>query len=842
MALFDTIRAGSSGDTDFQIQRSLRFNNNDSTNLRRTPSSDGNRTTMTISVWVKRGKFGEMLIFDARRDDDNRTRLQFDAGNRMQFFTRFQDNSHGLIIEGRQRDVSAWYHLVWAIDTTQSTSSNRVKMYINGEQQSFISESNNQPDQNEALFINKDEEHAIGVGLDSGGDEAHFDGYMAEFNLIDGQQLTPSSFAETDSVTGEYKPIEYIGSYGTNGFYLNFSDNSNTTAATLGKDSSGNGHNFTPNNFSVSAGQGNDSLEDTPTNNYPTVNPLNSREPDRISNGNLDIDYTDSDDNVASVATFAMSSGKYYFEVLLRAGSSSVLSSLIGIAPDSYQKLKQNNQSAWPGKDSDSGVGIDGSGAKYVDGNSSTYGSSFTTNDVVGVAVDADAAKVAFSKNGQFSDGNGNYNQGANVASGGQVSIDGTGPYFPVFADTSSSRNPQFSLNFGQRAFSHSIPSGYQKLNSQNLPEPTVPRGDEYFDVLLWSGTNLATTRDITGLQFSPDWVWIKARNKYIYGGGLEYHHLVWDTVRGAGSNSSSGAGKDLVIDINTTRGEGSTNNVFSGFYGHVSSFNSDGFTVQKKSGEPPLYTDTSGANYVGWCWDAGSSTVTNTDGSVSAQVRANPSAGFSIITWTGTGSNLTIGHGLGVKPTAHITVARTGSSVGCDWFVYFSVLGATTNLRWNRSSTAGTTGQSDLYNDTEPTSSVITIGDSSCINVSGGTYVTYAFTDIEGYSKFGKYQGNGQSNGSYVHLGFRPAFLMIKTREQAGDWITIDSTRDVDNPNQHRLDANLSEAESSGDVYHDFLANGFKLRTGSASRNPSNQDMLYFAFAENPFKFARAR
>ena len=189
-----------------------------------------------------------------------------------------------------------------------------------------------------------------------------------------------------------------------------------------------------------------------------------------------------------------------------------------------------------------------------------------------------------------------------------------------------------------------------------------------------------------------------------------------------------------------------------------------------------------------------------------------------------------------------HVTKARTGGSVGCDWFVYFSVLGATTNLRLNQESTAGTSGQSDLYNDTEPTSSVITIGNSSCINVSGGTYVTYAFTDVEGFSKFGKYQGNGNSNGSFVYTGFRPHFLMIKTREQAGDWIMIDSSRDVNNPNQHRIDANNSDAENNGDVYHDFLANGFKLRTASASRNPSNQDMVYWAFAENPFKNARAR
>ena len=806
MALFDTIRAGASGaSADYEIDKSLRFNSNNK--LTRTPSSDSNRTTMTFSVWIKRGKLGEQVIFDARRDDSNRTRLQFDGGNRMQFFTRFQDNSHGLIVENRSRDVTAWGHYLWAIDTTQSTSSNRVKMYINGVQQSFISESNNQPDQNEALFYNKDEEHGIGVGLDSAGNEAFFDGYMAELNFIDGQQLTPSDFAETDSVTGEYKPIEYTGSYGTNGFYFNFSDNSSTSA--LGTDSSGNGNNYATDNFSVSAGRDNDSLEDTPTNNYPVVNHLNSREPNRISNGNLDIDYTDSDDNVSSVATFAMTSGKYYFEVLLRAGSSSVLSSLIGIAPDSYQKLKQNNQSAWPGKDTDSGVGIDGSGAKYVDGSSSTYGSSFTTNDIVGVAVDADAAKVAFSKNGQFSDGNGNYNQGANVASGGQVSIDGTGPYFPVFADTSSSRNPQFSINFGQRAFSHSIPSGYQKLNSQNLPEPTVPKSTEYFETLLYTGQNTSSLYNVTGLEFQPDWVWLKTRNDNI-------EHILFDAVRGEDKQiATSGTGTEIVRTSAAYR------------------FLSNGFAVSTVgNGNNPV-------NYAAWCWDAGGTTVTNTDGTISTQVRANTSAGFSICTWTsdGSGSPTSFGHGLGVRPDFLFIINRSSSGNRQCWFSTFS--NATNNfISMNLEDGVQTAGAA-MWGTID--SSVVSFRHSANSS-NGNNMVGYFFSNVKGFSKAGKYQGNGNSDGSYVHLGFRPAFLVIKTGEQNGDWIMIDNKRDPNNPTKHRVDANLVDTESSGDIYHDFLANGFKLRTGSASRNPSNQDMYYFAFAENPFKYARSR
>ena len=808
MALLHPILLGSSAAGDYEIERSLRFNNNDSTNLRRTPSSDGNRQTFTVSVWVKRGKLGEMLILDAFRDDANRTRLLFSAENKMRLFQRLNNNSHGLIAEGRSRDVSAWYHLMWAVDTTQSTSSNRVKMYINGVQQTI---SGSQPDQNESLFINKDELHAIGVGLDSGGDEAHFDGYMAEFNLIDGQQLTPSSFAETDAVTGEYKPIEYDGSYGTNGFYLNFSDNSNTTAATLGKDSSGNGHNFTPNNFSVSAGRGNDSLEDTPTNNYPTVNPLNSREPNRISNGNLDIDYTDSDDNVASVATFAMDSGKYYFEVLLRAGSSSVLSSLIGVAPDSYLELKRNNQNAWPGKDTDSGVGIDGSGAKYVDGNSSTYGSSFTTNDIVGVAVDADAKKVAFSKNGQFSDGNGNYNQGANVASGGQVTIDGTGPYFPVFADTSSSRNPQFSINFGQRAFSHSIPSGYQKLNSQNLPACTVNNPKDYHNTVIYTGNR--TAKSITGVGFQPDWIWIKDL-------GGSQNPQFFDAVRGANVGiRPDGTGGDIT-----------------GFSDTLTSFDSDGFSLGADASVGDVNYDLQ--DHAAWCWYAGGSTVTNSNGSISTQVRADTASGLSICTWTGNGSSgATIGHGLGVAPNFCFIKRRDAG--GNNW------IAASFDEESARELNTGngfSTGDYDAFFTSQPTSTTVTMGTDTNNNTSGGTYVGYFFANTYGYSKAGVYKGNGDSNGAFVYLGFRPAWVIYKRFDSSDDgWYIQDSVRSTTNPTQ--VSSRNAATPQSGENIGDMLSNGFKIRIGgNGNFNANGGKYIYLAFAEQPFKNARAR
>ena len=200
------------------IDQSLKFNDDDSAYLNRTPSSAGNRKTFTFSCWVKRGNLGEQALLDAYSDDSNRTRLMFDAGNRLQFFTRLSGAEHSLICNAVCRDLSAWYHVVFSVDTTQSTASNRVKIYINGESQTFTG--TGYPD-DEDTFINHTVAHSIGSANDSGGREIYFDGYLAEINMIDGTALTADSFGETKN--GVWIAKEYSGSYGTNGFHLPFS-------------------------------------------------------------------------------------------------------------------------------------------------------------------------------------------------------------------------------------------------------------------------------------------------------------------------------------------------------------------------------------------------------------------------------------------------------------------------------------------------------------------------------------------------------------------------------------------------------------------------------------------
>jgi hypothetical protein len=307
-------------------------------------------------------------------------------------------------------------------------------------------------------------------------------GYMTEVNFIDGQALTPSSFGETNETTGVWSPIKFNGPWnvgtGVNGFYLNFSDNSDVTAATLGADYSGNGNNWTPSGspgFSVTAGAGNDSLVDTPTQygtdtgaggevrgNYATLNVLAKGSAQSITNGNLDIAATSTADN-NTPSTIGMTSGKWYFEVTVTnlPGTGEYL---IGLGKNlSPNTVIGSNATSWSYKDT---------GELYTNNVLTAYGASYTTNDVLSAAFDADAGTLTFYKNGA--------SQG--VAATGITS----GPYF-FLVGTYGSGGSRVA-NFGQRPFAYTAPSGFKALVTTNLPEPTVVQGDDYFNTVLYTG------------------------------------------------------------------------------------------------------------------------------------------------------------------------------------------------------------------------------------------------------------------------------------------------------------------------------------------------------------------
>ena len=528
MSFYDAIRVGASGAADFEIERSLRFNRPDSTYLTKSLGSTSNRRTFTYSFWVKRTvqNSEQCLIYNGHPSSTpyGEIRFEYQGSNIHELNWYSYDGSHQFQLRTNRvfRDPSAWYHIVLALDTTQATQSNRAKIYVNGIQEtSFKTET--YPSQNTDTGYNvSGNTHSIGGFRNTSNS---FDGYVAEFNFIDGQQLTPSSFAETNSDTGQWVPIDTSGlTFGTNGFRLKFADNSGTTATTLGKDSSGNGNNFTPNNFSVAAGVGNDSLEDTPTNNFATLNPLALRATGAdILNGNLDY-KSDSNYSIAA-GNFSLKTGKWYWEVTITAamsGSNGQINGIVrGTNPNgnSYVSYDTNGNVFGIGyvyNGSIQGTSPDGST------NSASGGSglaSFTNNDVLGFASDIANGTLAIYKNGSL-----------------QTTITSLNSHdwFPAVSGYGTTST--CSLNFGQRAFAHTPPTGHLALNSQNLSDPTILLPNKHFDTVLYTGDGNATGSQSNVLEFQPDWLWTKSRN-------AAYAHLLYDAVRGAGSLKSLNLG-----------------------------------------------------------------------------------------------------------------------------------------------------------------------------------------------------------------------------------------------------------------------------------------------------------
>jgi hypothetical protein len=591
---------------------------------------------------------------------------------------------------------------------------------------------------------------------------------------------------------GTWQPKLYTGSYGNNGFYLALADNSSNTATTLGKDTSGNSpaNNWTPNNLSVTAGAGNDSLVDVPTNgsqtdtgvggevrgNYCTWNPLAKLpKPADLSNGNLD--YSASGTSLQVIGTIGVASGKWYWEVENPGGYWAV-----GVAKAFGWSDPGNFQYTdfW---------GVEWSGNKVSPPNVRTaYGYS---GAIVGVAFDADAGTLRF------------YGDGVDKG----IAFTGltNGPYFPAAA----TYNGTDTANFGQRPFAYTAPSGFKALCTANLPAPVVTKPSTVMDVALYTGNN--TARSITGLGFSPDFVWIKGRS-----GATD--HALYDIVRGVQ--------KDLVSNSTAAETTQSTG---------LTAFNSDGFSIGTLA-----KLNTNSATYAGWCWDAGSSTVTNTSGSITSQVRANASAGFSIVTYTGNGvGGATVGHGLGVAPRFFVCKRRDAGS--SNWYSYHSSLGGAQALSLNTTSAAASS--LNFWNNTNPTSTLITLTGlpSSEINGSGGSYVIYAWAPVVGYSSAFSYTGNGSTDGVFVYLGMRPKLLLIKRTDTTGNWYLWDTVRNTYNVVGEELYPNLSNAAATATDL-DILSNGFKMRSTAADFNASGGTYVGFAWAESPFNYARAR
>ena len=789
--------------------QSVRLDDGSGASLSKTIS--GSPLTWTFSAWVKRSTLGTLAVICASRtvgslagyisfQTANTLEIELGSGNARTTTTLF-------------RDTSAWYHVV----VNSTGAGGTAKAYINNVE--VLSWS---PGAAPWLFTDTlDFECSIGQ---YGAGAYYYDGYMSEVNFVDGLALNPTYFGETKN--GAWIPkTPDVSDYGTNGFRLQFDQVGvgTASASTIGADTSGKTNHLTSSGIVASDCD----MPDSPENNFCTLN-NNARGTTNVSTANGNLYFAKSGANYGNIfSTFALFGGKWYFEG--RCHSSALAQ--IGV-----QEITNNIYQSSGDYGASTDLGMWDSRGYYLDeGTAGGSPPTYTTGDIIGVAFDVDAGKIWFSKNGTYNH-SGDPANGTNQTTGSTNDLSSIG----VTPAGNGESGGGHVLNFGQDAsfggaitagtetdgngygvFKYAPPSGFLAICSANLPEPTIgansdTQADDHFNTVLFTGNG--GTKAVTGLGFQPDWFWGKSRTNP---SGV-FSHSVYD--------SSRGVTKRLLPDL--TNAESTTSG--------ITSFDADGFTLGSNGGN-----NNNNATYVNWCWKANGGTAT-ASGSESGNnpaysVQANPTAGFSIVTYTGTGATGTVPHGLGVVP--QMMIFKNRGSAG-NWAIYHgsnTAAPATDVIYLNLSNATADTV--NMFNDTAPTSSVFTVDTNANINEDGVAHVAYIFADVEGYSKFGGYTGNSNNDGSFVYTGFRPAMVMVKRTTGADSWFIYDIKRNSHNVMDKYLLADTSGAEATdaSPLGLDMVSNGFKWRINSGARNTTGQTYIYMAFGDS-FKYANAR
>lgn len=700
-------------------------------------------------------------------------------------------------INGGALSTNKWYHIA----VCKSGSS--TKLFVNGIQVgSTYTDTNNYGTSNP--FIIADYGSPVsGV--------SQFYGYISNVRVVKGTALYTSNFVPTmtalTNISGtSILTLQNATIVDNSSNSLSITNNGSTATvagnvifnAAIASDYSGNKNNWITNNIEYSFyGSTYDSMTDSPTltsatvANYAVMSPIDwVGASGTLSSANLN--WASSTNVCGNRSTIGVTSGKWYWEAVGSSVTSGTIGGRFGFTGSDTTAVEQDKFGMYWHPTS----GI----ARIVNGTNTYVTSSYTytNSDVLALALDLDNNISYWYKNGvlQYT-----YDFSSYSTIGARV--------FHAYVWNASSGTPSWVYNFGQRPFSYTPRTNHVALNTYNLPDSTVKKGNRYMDAVLFTGTGANLT--VSGFNFSPDLVWNKSRS-------VSQEHVVADTVRGA--NKALFTRANYVEDASTTL---------------ITGFTSTGYTLGSDGA-----VNTNGAAHVGWGWDAGDSTVTNTNGTITSQVRANTTAGLSIVTYTGVGSVRTVGHGLGVAPKFIIAKSRNNAD---NWPVGTSALGWDRHLLLNLTNAVAVT--SSTWSDTAPTSSVFTIGTDTRINGSGWTYVAYCWAEIAGFSRFGSYTGNGSTDGPFVYLGFRPKYILIKRTDSStsGNWSVLDSSVNTYNEAQKILTPNTFDSESTQN-YLDLLSNGFKVRYAAANQqiNTNGGTYIYAAFAENPFKNANAR
>jgi hypothetical protein len=790
----------------YQISRAVRLSRLRSTYLTRTFSgAPSSNTLQTFSFWFKRGQLSAQQMLVAG----------YDGSSTAPSFMSFEsDDTFAIDLGGTAanlmkstalfRDISKPLHIhVW-LDTSQPTAGNRFGVTIDGVAVAL----SGTMVQNAGQFLRGNSNNKIGVQYTAATTFA--DGVISDFYAIDGAQVLASSFGQFDGTTGVWIPVTPSGlTYGTNGFHLDFSDNSNNTAATLGADRSGNGNNYTPTNLAITGVTGNDSVTDTPTNygtdtglggevrgGFPVFNWLDKPSSVALGDANLSANWASVTANQQARGSIALpTSGKWYWEVYLETNTNA--NGYMGLANDAKTASAAAvapgfDVNSWSLRPADGAVS-GGRPAKYTNGASGgNFGAAstlFGQATTYGFMWDAGTNSLYVRDATGWMNASNSSDASPTTAIYGSL---GAGTYFPAVGfNSGGSQSSKFWFNFGQKPFAYTAPTGALCLATMNLATPAIVKPKSYFDVNLRTGTGAPI--GISGFGFQPDFVWIKGRS------GATGHAL-YDSQRGPHFSIDTSSSAVQATDT-----------------GGLDSFNPSGFTLNDGT---LAKVNTVAATYVDWMWKRG----------------ALP--GFDIVQYTGTTSAQNVGHAVGVTP--EMIIIKRLTTLAEDFPVYHKNQNASPQAgSLFLSTNAGYAADSTIFNNTAPTSSLFSVGTSATSNVLSASFVAYLFASVAGFSKVGSYTGNGSADGPFVFCGFRPRFVMTKRIDTTGDWLISDSARDPFNVSSATLIPNQSLGETSAATM-DFLSTGFKPRSSTLG-NISTGSYVYIAFADIPFKYSAA-
>jgi hypothetical protein len=779
MTGFRNLMTGAAGAAGggYQVDNSAVFNDDDSGYLTRTPSSAGNQQKWTLSFWFKFGSVTGRQMFYAQDEAYISINENSSTSALINIYLTGVSPVWYWETTAMFRDPHGWYHVVVAFDSTNGTADNRLRLYINGDEiTSFTKHSTGNQDAAPDIGGTSD----MIIGKHPTNSAQYYDGYFSEYVYVNGSQLAPTSFGETDD-NGVWRPINVSGlTFGTNGFYLNFA----ASGADLGDDASGNSNDFTNNNSATQT-------SDSPTNNHCVMSPLWAASSQTLSEGNLKVVGSTSNEGVGGTHTLFNNA---YWEIKNTANGAGsgqrfgVASANKGIShPSSGHGGGTTGNHTYHVWDQNNTIYQSDNGAAASAGTHSAW-SSFTTGDVISFHVDGTNLKVR--KNNDSFD---------------TIISSFTATDWMPFIET---YNGTVELRFQEDDWTQTLPTGAKAINTTNqfaANAPAIEDGSAYFQATAYTG-NGSANNDIaqTGNStFQPDMVWGKNRTLGDHG------HRLYDAIRGVTKVLQPSA-----HDAEATDSDGLT------------AFNSNGFEVGSGN-----HLNGNTNSIIGWQWLAGNATSTPSGGSVSSTVSVNQTAGFSIVSWTGTGANATVAHGLGAVP--EWILVKNRDSAGNNWATYH-VGQNNTHVSFLDSANAMTA--TDRWQDTTPTSTVFSVDGTTDVNKSTDDMIAYCWCEKPGFSKFGSFEGNGNSDGPFIELGFKPAWIMVKGVDaNSRPWVIHDSTRNPYNVTDLNLIANDTSAEASSNLW-DFLSNGFKVRDALAGDNGNNETYIYMAFAEHPF------